>query len=263
MKIINFHAHVYPDKIAEKATQSISDFYNIKGEGMCGKVSELLILGEEAGIEKHIILPVTVKARHSRSINEFSLSVKNSHPEIETFACFHAEQKDIENEIDYILSNDFKGIKIHPDFQGFNIDDERLFPLYEAVEGKKPIMFHLGDEKLDFSNPVRLRRVLDKFPRLTAISAHLGGYTKWEMAHEYLKDTSCYFDISSTLMFLEEEKVKKYINSYGSERILYGDDYPIWNPKTQVESFMRFELSDKDRENIAYKNAERLLNLKK
>ena len=41
MKIIDFHTHIYPDKIAEKASQATGDFYHIK-PSYSGTSKELL-----------------------------------------------------------------------------------------------------------------------------------------------------------------------------------------------------------------------------
>ena len=144
---------------------------------------------------------------------------------------------------------------MHPDTQLFNIDDERLFPMYEMIEGKLPVIFHTGDPRYDYSHPARLRKVLDKFPKLEVIAAHFGGYSMQETAYKYLKETKCYFDISSSLMFMKQGEAEQYINTYGAERMLYGTDFPLWDPVVEVKRFLSLDLSDDAREKIAYKNA--------
>ena len=80
-----------------------------------------------------------------------------------------------------------------------------------------------------------------------------------ETAYECLKDTNCFFDVSSYLMFMQKCDAEKYINAYGAERMLYGSDYPLWDPEKEVKSFLKLKLSDDDFEKIAYKNALRIL----
>lgn len=261
MKIIDFHTHIYPDAIAEKATKSIEDFYGIGGVGMKGTPQELLERGKSAGIEKFVVLPVAIKADHARRINEFILSETEKHSEFIGFGTVHAEQNNIIEESEFILKNGLKGIKMHPDTQLFNIDDERLFPLYEAVGDKLLFMFHCGDKRYDYSHPKRLRRVLDNFPKLRVVATHFGGYSVWDDAVEVLRDTDCMLDISSSLMFMDDTQKNKYINAYGADRLLYGTDFPLWDPITEVQRFMRLKLTDSEREKIAYKNAERILSL--
>lgn len=261
MKIIDFHTHIYPEAIAEKATKSIQQFYGLEGGGDIGKTDVLLERGKAAGIEKYVVLPVSIKADHTRHINEFLLGETQKHPEFIGFGTVHAGQNNIIEEGEFILKNGLRGIKMHPDTQLFNIDDERLFPLYDYVGDRLIFMFHVGDKRYDYSSPIRLRRVLDNFPKLRVVAAHFGGYSVWDTAVESLRDTDCMFDISSSLMLMDEEQKCKCINAYGVDRLLYGTDFPLWDPVEEVQRFMKLKLTDEEREKIAYLNAERILGL--
>ena len=64
------------------------------------------------------------------------------------------------------------------------------------------------------------------------------------------------------MMFDSAENIKRYISGYGSHRILFGTDFPLWNPKTEVERFLSLNLSDEDNENILWNNASSLLGIK-
>jgi predicted TIM-barrel fold metal-dependent hydrolase len=150
---------------------------------------------------------------------------------------------------------------MHPDSQQFCIDDERLFPVYDLLQDKIPVMLHMGDPRYPYSHPARLRRVLDLFPRLQVIAAHFGGYRLFHTAWELLRDTDCIFDTSSALMFMERGEAEKYINSYGAERMAYGTDYPLWDPVREVERFSQLNLTDDQFDQIFHKTAERVLNL--
>ena len=170
-----------------------------------------------------------------------------------------AEMPENKIEFEYIKDNGLLGIKMHPDTQLFNIDDERLFPLYAMAEGKLPIIFHTGDPRYDFSHPARLRRVLDRFPELEVIAAHFGGYSMQDTAYKYLKDTKCYFDISSSLMFMKQGEAEHYINAYGAERMLYGTDFPLWDPVVEVKRFLELQLNASQFDKISHQNALRIL----
>ena len=145
------------------------------------------------------------------------------------------------------------------DTQRFNTDDKRLFEVYEAVQGKLPLLVHCGDKRFDFSHPARLKRVIDNFPKLQVIAAHLGGWSLFGEAFAILRDTDCFLDISSSTMFLPPERVARYIAGYGADRILFGTDFPLWSPETEVESFRKLPLSAEEFDKIAYKNALRIL----
>ena len=261
MKIIDFHTHVYPEKIAEKATENVINFYGLTEGlgGIIGTSENLINCGKTVGIENFVILPVALKPETVRHVNEAALNEVNSHPELFGFGTIHIDMKNIPEEIKFIEKSGLKGVKIHPDTQRFNIDDERLFPMYEEISGKLPIMVHCGDPRYDYSHPRRLRRVLDNFPKLIAIGAHLGGWMVFGEALELLKPKNCFVDICSSRMFVEKGKMEYYIKSYGAERVLFGSDFPIWDPKKEAEAFMKLDLTFSEKEKIAYKNALEIL----
>ena len=261
MRIIDIHTHIYPQPVAQKAATAIEDFYELDGAGMNGTVEMLRSRGKEAGISQFVVLPVAVLPDRTRHINDFILQQVKDYEDFIGFGTIHAEQPDVAGEAEYILRNGLRGIKMHPDFQHFTIDDPRLFPAYEAIAGKIPVIFHMGDARYDYSQPARLRHILELFPKLDAIGSHFGGYQMYEEAYELLKDTNCIFDISSSLMFMDEGVAEHYIGLYGAERMAYGTDYPLWDPVQEVERFMRLKLTEAQMEQIAWKTAHSFLKL--
>ncbi len=151
--------------------------------------------------------------------------------------------------------------ELFPEIYDFAIDDERLFPVYDALQDSIPVMLHMGDPRYPYSHPARLRRVLDLFPRLNVIAAHFGGYRLFHTAWELLRDTDCIFDTSSALMFMERGEAEHYINAYGAERMAYGTDSPLWDPVTEMKRFMQLKLTDEQFDQILHKTAERVLKL--
>ena len=261
MEIIDIHTHIYPDRIARKATDSVRDFYQIEGSNMDGTVDMLLRRGEMAGISRYVVLPVSNTPNRVRSINSFILEQTHIHDNFIGFGTVHAEMQDLSEEVDWILSSGLRGIKMHPDSQRFPIDDLRLYPVYDAVQGKIPVMLHMGDQRYNYSHPVRLRKILSIFPRLEVIAAHFGGYSMFHTARELLWDTDCVFDISSAMMFMERGEAERYINIYGAERMAYGTDYPLWDPVQEVQRFQQLNLTGAQFDQIAHKTAERILKL--
>lgn len=260
MKLIDMHTHVYPDMIASRAAENVRNYYHL-GDNMDGTVSTLLQRGKQAGVSKFLILPVGVKPEHVQTINGFTRQQIRQNDCLVGFGTVHAGMENLLEEVERIEAMGLKGIKIHPDCQRFDIDDPRLFPVYEAVQGRLPMMIHMGDERYDHSHPARLRRVLDQFPNLQVCAAHFGGHTMYETAKEYLSDTSCILDISSTLMFLDPKTAEGYVNHYGAERLAFGTDYPVWDPVREVARFLSLDITEAQKEQIAWKTAERFLNL--
>ena len=261
MKIIDIHTHIYPDAIARKATDSIRDFYQLDGGGMDGSVQMLRERGAQAGISTYVVLPVSNSPKRVRHINEFLLAESQKYDDFIGFGTLHAGMDGLEAEAEWILQKGLRGIKMHPDSQQFNIDDERLFPVYDLLQDKIPVMLHMGDLRYNFSHPVRLKRVLQLFPRLKVIAAHFGGYSMYHTARELLWDTDCIFDTSSSLMFMEEGVAEKYIRSYGPERMAYGTDYPLWDPVKEVGRFSRLKLTDGEFDQIFHRTAEQFLDI--
>ena len=260
MRIIDFHTHVYPDKLAVRGSQSICDFYRLKYR-QDGSVDRLLSEGRKAGISEYVLLPIAVHPSNVRHINEYTSKTVAAHREFYGFGTLHAAMDNSAGEIDFIEQADLKGVKLHPDSQGFAIDDRRLYNAYDYLQGRMPVLIHCGDPRFEFSRPERLKRVLRDFPRLTVIAAHLGGWSMFEKAFEYLHDEHCFFDISSCIMYLGIQKTADYIHSYGAERIVFGSDFPVWDMKQEVTRFMWLPLTESEREMIAYQNALALLKM--
>ena len=262
MRIIDFHTHIYPDAIARKAADNVRDFYDGIGNGAIdGKAQTLIERGDLAGITEFAVLPVATKPERTRHINEFIIREAASQPRFYGFGTVHAAMDGLMDEVDFIQKNGLQGIKIHPDYQTFAIDDRRMFPVYEQIQGKMLIVFHMGDLRYDYSQPAKLRKVLDQFPKLQVVAAHFGGYQMHKEAVEELSDTDCFFDTSSSLMFMEPGVAENYIHHYGAERFLYGTDFPMWDPVVEVERFFSLNITNDEKEQIAWKTAAQLLKI--
>ncbi len=261
MKIFDIHCHIYPDNIAQKATSSVQEFYGIGSGTMNGTVDMLLKQGSKAGISGYLVLPVAIRPDRVKGINDFIVEQVAEHDCFVGFGTVHAGMDNIADEAERIMGMGLRGIKMHPDSQRFPIDDVRLFPMYEAIAGKVPVLLHMGDYRYNYSHPIRLRRVIELFPKLEVVAAHFGGYSMQETACDLLKDTNCIMDISSSMMFMEDGEPERYINLYGAERMAFGTDYPMWDPVVEVEKFLSLKLSPAQMEQVAHKTAERLLGL--
>lgn len=261
MKLIDIHTHIYPPAIARKAAASIREFYQIGTDEMDGTADTLLEKGNEAGIDRFVILPVAMRPDRTRHINDFILEQVAAQPRFLGFGTVHADMDNITDEVEYIMEKGLRGLKMHPDSQQFAIDDPRLLPAYEAVQDKIPVILHMGDVRFDYSHPRRLRHVLELFPRLQVIAAHFGGYSMYDTAYELLHDKDCIFDVSSSLMFMDEGVAEKYIRAYGPERMAFGTDYPLWDPVKETKRFLELKLTDDEFDQIGHKTVEQFLNL--
>lgn len=261
--IIDSHCHVYPDKIAVKASESIGIFYE-SPIACCGMVSALLEEGEKAGFSHYVICSVATTPHQVKSINNFIAQTVSQNPDKFTgLGALHPDSENIKEDIEEIISLGLKGVKLHPDFQKFAIDDKKCTQIYELCEGKLPILFHTGDKRYNFSNPDRLIPVLEAYKDLTVIAAHFGGWSVWEEASEKLCDyKNIYVDSSSSLPYMDPKKATQIVKRYGVDKVLFGVDFPMWNPTEELERFNKLELTQEEKEKILYKNAAKLYNIK-
>ncbi len=260
--VIDFHAHIYPEKIAEKATNSISTFYNIK-MAYNGSVEKLIESGNKIGVEKYLVHSTATKPEQVTHINDFIISECEKHDCFIGFGTLHQDFAENFSEIDRIINRGIKGIKLHPDFQRFEFDSPKMDAVYDYLSQKSmPILVHAGDCRYDFSGPKRIANVIDKFPKLKIVAAHFGGYTQWQDAMEFLVGKHVWFDTSSTLWKLDYTTAEKMINKHGAEKFFFGTDYPMWDHCDELKRFMKLKISDLQREMILYKNAVEFLEIK-
>ena len=263
-KIIDAHCHVYPDKIAERAVAGTSNFYGVEF-AFDGRESTLRDAGKKAGVDHFVIQSVATAPKQVQSINEFiARTVDGGNGVFTGLGTLHPDSEDLRADVRHLIGLGLRGVKLHPDIQRFKIDDYRCLKIYELCEEYSlPILMHTGDNRYDYSNPNRLVPVLEIYTGLTVIGAHLGGWSIWEEAAEKLRGIpNLYFDCSSTFSWVEPAKVKELIRKLGTDRVLFGTDYPMWDPAVELEKFFSMGLDDKENEAILSLNAMKVFGIK-
>ncbi len=260
--IIDAHAHIFPEKIAAKATVGIGDFYDIEMDGD-GSLEMLLKLSEQSGVDICLVHSVATVPHQVQSINNFIAECVARYPDkLIGFAALHPDYEDIEGEVARIRQLGLRGIKLHPDFQRFKIDAPEAYPIYEAAQREGlPVLFHVGDIRYDYSGPERLRRIVDMFPTLQVIGAHFAGWSQWEESYKLFGDGRIYVDLSSSLYAITPESAANLIHRFGADKVLFGTDFPMWTAQEELERFYKIPLTEEERELILHKNAEKLLGL--
>lgn len=260
MPIVDMHAHVYPDKIADKATQSVGQFYNIPMQALLGSVGNLRKMRDTTPITHTVICSVAVKPQTVCSINDFIATTCEKDATFVGLAAMHQDFEDPAAELDRAISLGLRGVKLHPDTQAVNMDDPRLMRVYELCEQRGlALLIHCGDYRYDYSHPRRLKRILHEFPQLTVCAAHFGGWSVYDLALEYLEDEKCFLDVSSAMRYLGLRRARELIEDYGVDRLMFGTDFPMWNPGEELESFQALGFSAADYERMSWRNAERWL----
>ena len=166
MKIADIHAHIFPEKLAEKASHSIGDFYGVSIE----REANMHCLTAEdrlAGVTRCVVSNSATSAKQVFNANTFLAEAVRGHAGYLAFGTIYPGMDGYEEELDRMLELGLRGIKIHPDFQKLAIDDERGIETYKAIARRDlPVLFHMGDDRYDFSSPERLTNLLRRVPEL-------------------------------------------------------------------------------------------------
>lgn len=237
-EIIDAHAHIFPDKIADIATENIGNFYDLKMRNI-GNSTNLIESGKKINVSRYLVFSTATNPAQVHNINSFIARECEQHREFIGLGTLHPQSDDMERDFNQILELNLRGIKLHPDFQKFDIDSEEAYKMYEIAEGRLPLLIHFGDRRYEYSAPKKLVQVHKDFPNLKIIAAHLGGYERWEEAQKYLAGMdNVWFDTSSSLDFMPKETAVKYIRNFGIERCFFGTDFPMWRHTSEFYNLM-------------------------
>ncbi|MBP5581337.1 MAG: amidohydrolase family protein [Ruminococcus sp.] len=260
-EIIDAHAHIFPHKIAETATESIGHFYDIPMNN-CGLTDKLLEAGSKIGVSKYLVCSTATTPRQTEAINTFIAKKCDQHECFYGFGTTHADSENIEADIEQIKKFGLHGVKLHPDFQKFNADSPEAFKIYEQIEGQLPMLIHCGDARYDYSAPHRIKRIHDNFPKLQLMAAHLGGYHQWDEAENLLAGLeNIRFDFSSSLAFLTPERAVHIIRKYGVENCFFGSDFPMWSHEDELMRFLKLGFTEEENQKMLAGNFKEFLGL--
>ncbi len=268
--IIDFHTHIFPDKIAEKTIATLATMASITPFSD-GTTDGLLKSMEDAGIDISVNLPVLTSPLQFDSVNRFAADINarfaNSQRRIISFAGIHPACEDIEGKMRFIRESGFLGVKIHPDYQKTYIDDEGYVKILSAAkENDLIVVTHAGvDDGFPYQDvrctPERVLRLIERVPYEKLVLAHMGGNKMHKEVLEKLCGCEVYLDTSYVLRAIGEEMFKDMLARHGAEKLLFASDSPWSGQKKDLEIFTSFSL-DKETENkILCGNACRLLKI--
>ena len=258
MKIADIHAHIFPEKLAEKASHSIGSFYGVS-IGREADMPRLCAEDKLAGITRCVVSNSATNASQVQNANTFLAEAVRGHDGYLAFGTIYPGMDGFEEELDRMLELGLRGIKIHPDFQKLAIDDESAIDTYKAIARRGlPVLFHMGDDRYDYSTPQRLMNLLRQVPDLRVIAAHFGGWRAWELSYENPLPENVLYDTSSTTPMIPRDFVLRMLDRFGPERFLFGSDFPMWEPVKMVEQFRGLGLDENTLSRIFSGNFEAL-----
>lgn len=269
--IIDFHTHVFPDKIAASAVKSVGENTGIKPYSD-GTVTGLLSALSEANVDIAVNLPAITKPSQFDGVRLFAeqLNAKDygMGPKIISFAGMHPDCEDVEEKTEHLKKDGFLGIKIHPDYQGTYIDDEKYVRILNSA--KKHGLIVLTHAGLDGAyidsdikcTPTRVMRLLDKvggYEKL--VLAHLGGNEMTTEVYNTVAGEDVYLDTSFVLPRVKKSDFDKILSKHGDKKILFATDSPWQNIKDQVSIIRSFKPGAAAEERIFSINARALLGI--
>ena len=255
---IDIHTHVFPDHKAPLVLKDMAERKKIP----CfsdGTVSGLSAAMQTSGIELSLISRITTKKENVASVNQWLID--SACPGIRPLATVHPDLPVASNDLLDLRDRGFLGIKLHPDYQGFFVDDKRMYPFYEAAQATQmPVLFHAGlDRGLPppvHALPPGLLTVHRDFPGLIMIAAHMGGEDNYEETEALLLGESIYIDTAFVLRLMPHELLKRFFRKHGVERILFGSDSPFTDQPMEFEYLMELPfLTSSEKDKIAGENA--------
>jgi uncharacterized protein len=261
MEIIDFHTHCFPDDLAARAIERILTTSPMAKVHTNGTLTGLRRSMAAGGVTKSVVLPVATKAAHVTTINRGLPALRA--PDIIPFGALHPQTENIDEEIAFLKANNIRGIKLHPEFQDFYMDDPAIFPLYEMLAAAGLIVvFHAGTDPGPFTNdhstPQRLIRVHRAFPKLVIVGAHMGGHRMWEAVEKHLIGLPIYLETSTAPTNFSKAGFVRLCRSHGMERILFGTDSPWFDQVFDRKWIEECGLTDKEKEMVFWRNAKQL-----
>lgn len=240
IRIIDFHAHAFPDAIAERTMRYLEEEGNIKA-ALDGRVASLVDSMDRTGIAAAVIANIATKPEQFNSILNWSKSIASDR--IIPFPSVHPADPDPVGKIEQIAEAGFKGIKLHPYYQDFTVDEPRVFPIYQAVRDSNLVLllhtgFDLAYDRIRIVDPVRIIRVVDAFPDLKLVTSHLCAWEDWDEARIHMLGKPIYTDISYSIQFMPPEKARELLQLHSPDYIVFGTDSP-WSDQKKTLDYVR------------------------
>jgi uncharacterized protein len=259
--VFDFHTHLYPDRIAANVVSALAQRFG-NPPAFDGTVSGLQRKLAETGLCGALNLPVATRPEQVDSINAWAAA--NNRAPVFSLGTVHPDTPDIRAALVAARESGLKGIKLHTEYQLFTLDEPRVQPVWELCIALGLFVFlHAGGERV-FPPPYRatptaIAALLARYPRLTVVAAHLGGFRLWDEAERELVGQKLILDLSHTLSWAPDEQIVRMVKAHGADRVVFGSDGPWQDCGTVLDAFLRLPFTVAEQRQILCGNAVRLL----
>jgi len=267
MRYVDFHTHIFPDKVAKAAMDALASESGRYRPCTDGTLQGLLESMRTADISASVVANIATKPSQMLPILDFCIKVKSEaiHPLIS----FHPsnDTEEVEDMFGQAHRSGIRGVKLHPMYQNFFIDDKYMYGFYELMASFGfYVMFHSGFDMAFPGNTQadveRLRKVANWFKDLTIVCTHVGGWKQWDRISCLSDCENIYTETSMTLSEVSDDQFIELISNFDDDRILFGTDSPWTDQKEMLERTLKLKISDRLKEKMLYQNAAKLLGLK-
>ncbi|HUT31695.1 MAG TPA: amidohydrolase family protein [Sedimentisphaerales bacterium] len=263
-RIIDFHTHAFPDELAPRAMRKLLEEAPDVRAYLDGTLSQLLDSMDKAGIEKSIVCCIATRPEQFDSIFQWCKQVRSER--LIMFPSFHPLDPKWTDRMRQLKAEGFRGIKFHPFYQDFYVDEKRLFEIYEQVcREDLLVVMHTGYDiafpRVRRADPERLVKIKQAFPELKFITTHLGAWEQWDEVRQSLIGRQIYMEISFALEYLEAGTAREMIMNHPEEYVLFGTDSPWTDQQETLSMLKNLQLPGKKMQRILSGNALRLLGL--
>lgn len=259
--IIDCHTHAFPDSLAQRAMPQLEKEGHVKAS-LDGRISSLLRSMDEAAIDQSIVLSIATRPEHYHSILKWSKLIASDR--LVPFPSIHPDDPQAAEKVDLIVAEGFKGIKMHPYYQNYYLDEERVFGIYERIEASGLVLlchtgFDIAYERVRRADPQRIVNVIERFPRLKFVTTHFGAWDDWDLVHALLLGKPVYMDVSYSMPLLPPAIAQEMLKKHPADKLLFGSDSPWAAQGEAVEAIRRMSIDPELKRGILGENARKLL----
>ena len=262
--LIDFHTHAFPEKIAVRAVEKLArDAGGLEPQtdGTVASLKEQMLVD---GVDISVVQSIATNPHQQAKVNDFAIRI-NQDPAIVAFGSVHPDAPDALEELERIAAAGLKGVKLHPEYQGFYADDPRMKPIYKKISQLELVtLFHAGQDygfpPPYHAMPDNLKNAL-KWLDAPVVAAHWGGYGCCFEVLEKLCGENIWFDLSFGYCSMPKPTAQAMIDKHGTDRLVFGSDMPWHRPAWELRLLNTLDLNESDREKIFWRNAAKLLNL--
>jgi uncharacterized protein len=259
--IIDFHTHAFPDELAARAMESLQHGCDVKAQ-LDGKISSLLASMDSCDIETSVVCSIATKPSQFEPILKWSEKIRTRR--IIPLPSVHPDDEHCLDRISLIKKSGFKGVKMHPFYQNFFLDEPKMLPIYERICDENLILmmhtgFDIAFEWIRRCDPAKIVYVIEKFPHLKFISTHLGAWEDWQEVQRLLIGKPIYMELSMSLEYLKPEVAKNMILAHPADYVLFGSDSPWTSQKNTLKLLRQLHVGTERENLICRQNTARLL----